>query len=210
VSDFFQIECFSAASVLTLVSPDGTNRLSRACVLALTSQINELSRDPLPLIVTGNERFFSAGADLHEIAGLQASATLEFARMGQRLMSSIASFPAPVYAAVRGYCMGGGLDLALACRYRIASSNAIFGHRGASLGLITGWGGTQRLLRHIGKPRALQVFLTAEKLHAVEALRVGLISAIADDPVAAAREKIASRSRNPQTPLEDPSQRTED
>jgi enoyl-CoA hydratase/carnithine racemase len=104
--------------------------------------------------------------------------------MGQILMREIESFPAPIYAAISGYCMGGGLDLALACHHRIASPHAIFGHRGAALGLITGWGGTQRLPRLIGKAAALQMFVAADKLSATHALRIGLLDAIADDPVA--------------------------
>jgi enoyl-CoA hydratase/carnithine racemase len=103
--------------------------------------------------------------------------------MGQELMNAIANFPLPVCAAVRGYCMGGGLDLALACHYRVASPNAIFGHRGAALGLITGWGGTQRLPRLIGKTRALQMFVAAEKVSAQEALRIGLVDGLAEDPL---------------------------
>jgi enoyl-CoA hydratase len=131
--------------VLRLQSDDGTNRLTRACVLALTEAIRDLARRPKPLIVTGNQRFFSAGADLKEIALLTGPEAYEFSRIGQTLMNAVEQFPAPVYAAVSGYCMGGGLDLALACHRRIASQSAVFGHRGAALGLITGWGGTQRL-----------------------------------------------------------------
>ena len=144
-----------------------------------------------PLIITGNKRFFSAGADLNEIAALSAAEAFEFARMGQWLMNTISGFPAPACAAISGYCMGGGLDLALACRYRIAAPSAVFGHRGAALGLITGWGGTQRLPRLIGKARALQLFCTAEKLDASTALRIGLIDAIAEDPVAAALARVS-------------------
>jgi enoyl-CoA hydratase/carnithine racemase len=104
--------------------------------------------------------------------------------MGQTLMGAIDCFPAPVYAAVSRYCMGGGLDLALACHHRIASPHAVFGHRGAALGLITGWGGTQRLPRLVGKGRALEMFVAAEKIMAAAALRIGLVDAIANDPVA--------------------------
>jgi enoyl-CoA hydratase/carnithine racemase len=95
-------------------------------------------------------------------------------------MQVIEEFPAPVYAAIEGYCMGGGVDLALACHHRIASPQAVFGHRGAALGLMTGWGGTQRLPRLIGKAHALQRFVAAEKLTAEQALQIGLIEAIAD------------------------------
>ena len=86
--------------------------------------------------------------------------------------------------------MGGGLDLALACHRRIASPHAVFGHRGAALGLITGWGGTQRLPRLIGKGRALEMFVAAEKIGAPQALRIGLLDAIAEDPVAEALQRI--------------------
>jgi enoyl-CoA hydratase/carnithine racemase len=179
----FQLEHRNGATILRLVSPDGTNRLTCACVLALTSQIRELSGDPRPLIITGNHKFFSAGAELEEIVALTGPAAYQFSHMGQALMNEIDLFPAPVIAAVFGYCMGGGLDLALACHRRIASPHAVFGHRGAALGLITGWGGTQRLPRLVGKGRALQMMMEAEKVHAREALRIGLVDAIADDPV---------------------------
>lgn len=168
---------------LRLCSGDGMNRLTRATVLAIIEAIERLAAEARPLILTGNEHFFSAGADLGEIAALDGPRALEFARLGQRLMNALDDFPAPVIAAVRGYCMGGGLDLALACELRIAAPNAIFGHRGAALGLITGWGGTQRLTRLVGKGRALQMFTAAEKLHASEALRIGLVNEIAADPV---------------------------
>jgi enoyl-CoA hydratase/carnithine racemase len=192
---FVSLERHDNATVLRLVSDDGTNRLSRACVLALTASVGELSSsEPTrPLIVAGNEHFFSAGADLNEITALTGPCAYDFGLMGQALMNAVAGFPAPTIAAVRGYCMGGGLDLALACSRRIAAPNAVFGHRGAALGLITGWGGTQRLPRLVGKARALQMFLAAEKVHAHEALRIGLVHAVADDPVEAALEWIEGR-----------------
>jgi enoyl-CoA hydratase len=152
---------------------------------------------PTPLIFAGNQHFFSAGADLSEISDLNGPTSLEFSKLGQRLMQAIGSHPAPTYAAIEGYCMGGGLDLALACRYRIASPHAIFGHRGAALGLITGWGGTQRLPRLIGKSRALQMFLAAEKLHAAEALHIGLVDAVVDDPVAEAEKRLSAITGRP-------------
>ncbi len=176
-----------SAVVLRLVSDDGMNRLTRARVLALTAAVEELAaQPPARLVIAGNARFFSAGADLNEIAALTGAEAFRFAQMGQRLMTAIASFPAPTIAVIQGYCMGGGLDLALACDRRIASAHAMFGHRGAALGLITGWGGTQRLPRLVGKARALQMFLAAEKLHAPQALQLGLVDAIVEDPLAAA------------------------
>jgi enoyl-CoA hydratase/carnithine racemase len=183
LSDFLRIEQLDQCVVLRLQSADGINRLTRACVRALTETIGNLADDLLPLIITGNEKFFSAGADLHEITMLTSAEAYEFAKMGQELMTAIEVLRAPAIAAISGYCMGGGLDLALACHRRIASPGAIFGHRAASLGLITGWGVTQRLTRLIGKAKALQMFLAAEKISAAEALRIGLVDALADDPL---------------------------
>lgn len=181
--EHFHVRQDAGVRILRLVSSDGTNRLTLACVLALTAAIRELGLQPQPLVITGNRKFFSAGADLSEIVALTGPAAYEFSRMGQELMNEIERFPAPVYAAIEGYCMGGGLDLALACHRRIASAHAIFGHRGSALGLVTGWGGTQRLPRLIGRAKSLELFTTAEKVHAQEARRIGLVDAIADDPV---------------------------
>jgi enoyl-CoA hydratase len=186
----FELEEIHGIHLLRLVSGDGTNRLTRRVVLALTEAITELATAARPLVIAGNERFFSAGADLREIAGLDAASAYEFSKMGQALMREIDNFPAPVYAAISGYCMGGGLDLALACRYRMASAHAVFGHRGTALGLITGWGGTQRLTRLIGKAAALQMFVAAETLNAPHAMRIALVDAITDDPVAEAIRRI--------------------
>src|SRR5579871_926137 len=113
LTNFFHCEFVQGATILRLVSEDGTNRLTRDRVLALTKALRELEPNPRPLIITGNAKFFSVGANLHEIAALSGPVALEFARMGQARMSAAEQFPAPVYAAIQGYCMGGGLDLAL-------------------------------------------------------------------------------------------------
>jgi enoyl-CoA hydratase/carnithine racemase len=112
-------------------------------------------------------------------------------------MQALESYPATVIAAIEGHCMGGGLDLALACHRRIAAPGAAFGHRGAALGLITGWGGTQRLPRIIGKGRALELFVAAEKVTAARALEIGLVDAIADDPVAEALRRFTTSQQGP-------------
>jgi enoyl-CoA hydratase/carnithine racemase len=164
-------------------------------VLALTAAIEELKAELRtrlwPLIITGNRQFFSVGADLTEIAALTGPEAHKFSAMGQALMNAIASYPAPVIAAIEGHCMGGGLDLALACHCRIGAPHAVFGHRGAALGLITGWGGTQRLPRLIGKGRALELFVAAERISAARALGLGMVDAIAVDPVAEAISRLA-------------------
>ena len=193
---FFKIESTGDVTVLSLQSADATNRLTRSCVAALSEAVRELARSPRPLIITGNTHFFSAGADLAEIAALTGPAAYEFSKLGQGLMNAIERFPVPVYAAIHGYCMGGGLDLVLACHRRIASPNAVFGHRGAALGLITGWGGTQRLSRLVGKGRALEMLVAAEKIHASAALRIGLVDAVAENPVAEAVARIQNSRRD--------------
>jgi enoyl-CoA hydratase len=189
-TEFFTIENDQGSVVLRITSPDFTNRLSRARVLALTEAVEQISAESncRALILTGNSKFFSAGADLNEISQLTGPDAYEFALMGQQLMNAVDRYPAPVIAAINGYCMGGGLDLALACDYRICAPNAIFGHRGAALGIMTGWGGTQRLPRLIGKSRALQMFLAAEKIHAEQAMRIGLVEAVVPDPLHTAIE----------------------
>ncbi len=171
-------------------------------IRALHRAVQELSAEAESgqikrLIITGNEKFFSAGADLNEISQLTAAHAFEFSRQGQALMQAIDQFPLPVIASICGYCMGGGMDLALACDYRIAAPNAVFGHRGASLGVMTGWGGTQRLPRLIGKARAMQMFLLAEMVKAEESLRIGLVDGIADDPIAHAVRYLASDAIDP-------------
>src|SRR5919112_1771988 len=131
----YTLSHIGSVHLLRLESPDGTNRLTRARVRALTTAIEQLDGTS-PLVITGNHRFFSAGADLNEISQLTGASAYEFALMGQRLMSAIAKYPAATIAAIDGYCMGGGLDLALACDLRVASPHSVFGHRGAALGIV--------------------------------------------------------------------------
>ena len=179
------------------------NRLTLARVQALSLLMEELTdvartqTDRKPLIITGNDEYFSVGADLNEIAGLSSTDALEFARCGQSLMSLVDDFPARIYAAISGYCMGGGLDLALACDFRVCAANATFGHRGAALGLITGWGGTQRLASLLGRGRALQIFAAAEKFRPAEAVDVGLVTEIAANPLARCVELVANQAATP-------------
>jgi enoyl-CoA hydratase/carnithine racemase len=189
-TDFCDLEQVGGVRVLRLKSDSATNRLTRACVLALIEVFRDLAHEAKPLIVAGSKRFFSVGADLREITALTGPEALEFSRMGQTLMNAIERFPSPVYAAISGYCMGGGLDLALACHRRIASPNAVLAHRGAALGLITGWGGTQRLPRLVGKANALEIFVAAEKVAAGDAMSYGLVDAVAENPVAEAVRQI--------------------
>ena len=139
------------------------------------------SRDDIQTIIfTGTDDVFASGADIRELAQLDAEAALEFSKFGQDLFQTIADARQVTIAAINGYCMGGGLDLALVCDIRVASKSAVFSHPGARLGITTGWGGTQRLPRIIGRARAMELFLTARILTANEALAIGLVSHISD------------------------------
>ncbi len=199
-TEHFILESREECSIIHLISADRMNRLTLARLQALTVLMEELTdiatteADRRPLIMASNDEYFSVGADLNEISALSSTEAVEFARCGQSLMSLIDEFPVSVYAAIAGYCMGGGLDLALACDFRVCAANAIFGHRGATLGLITGWGGTQRLAGLLGRGRALQMFAAAEKFGASQALDVGLVNEITANPLAKCVEQIATKA----------------
>jgi enoyl-CoA hydratase len=166
--------------LLTLESPDAYPKLTTAVLGDFERAFRDAASDSeiRGLVVTGSEHAFAVGADIAEIAQLTAVEAREFSRRGQAVFGTIERFAKPVVAAILGYCMGGGLDLALACRERIASPGAIFAHRGAWLGLLTGWGGTQRLPRLLGRARALEIFVTGMPVTAAQALDAGLVSRV--------------------------------
>ena len=140
------------------------------------------------IIFTGADGVFASGADIRELQTLAPAAALDFSRRGQRLMQKIAAAPQLTVAAVDGYCMGGGLDLALACDLRAASARSVFAHPGSRLGIITGWGGTQRLPRLVGQTRALEIFLTARRVTGAEAFEIGLVDYLSAAPLERALE----------------------
>ena len=182
-------EANGAALIIRFVRPEVRNPLSADVIAALNAVIDSLSPETEKLILTGSDGVFASGADLREIARLEAAAVKGFAELGQGLMRRISEIPVPTIAAINGPCFGGALDLALACKRRIATPSATFCHPGARLGIITGWGGTQRLPRLIGEARALDMFFTAEPFPAEWALQAGLIDRVDEDPVGAALEE---------------------
>jgi len=153
------------------------------------------------IIFTGTDSAFLSGADIRELRSLSPAAALDFSRRGQQLMSELAETRQTVIAAINGYCMGGGLDFALACHIRVGSPQAVFAHPGARLGIITGWGGTQRLPRLIGKNNALEMFVSAKQITSHEAHRLGLITEIYN-PVLAGAVRLAQEviTRNASKP----------
>ena len=143
------------------------------------------------VIFTGTDDVFASGANIRELAQLDSVTALEFSKFGQDLFQTIANARRVTIAAINGYCIGGGLDLALSCDIRVASKSAVFSHPGARLGIITGWGGTQRLPRIIGRARALEFFSTARPCTSVEALKMGLVSHVGDPVILHALELAA-------------------
>lgn len=186
ISDALQIDATGNAIIVRFNRPEIRSPLSVFVLDELDVLLNEISADKAVrrIIFTGRDDAFASGADLREIAAVTKDTARAFASKGQALMNKIANAEQLTVAAINGFCFGGALDLALACDKRIASPGALFCHPGVSLGIITGWSGTQRLPRLIGEARALEMFLTAKRVDANEALRINLIDKIADDPLA--------------------------
>jgi 3-hydroxyacyl-CoA dehydrogenase/enoyl-CoA hydratase/3-hydroxybutyryl-CoA epimerase len=167
----------NSVAVLTFPTDCGYPRLTRSVQNEVAELLESIRRESLfeGLVIAANSESFATGADIEELAALDGIAARECAQMGQSLFDQIERFPVPVVAAIRGFCLGGGLDLALACHARVATYDSSFGHPGGSLGLLTGWGGTQRLPRLVGKAQALQILLTGERIPATQALTLGLV-----------------------------------
>jgi len=182
------VEQIKNAVVIRFNRPEIRSPLSIAVLENLHEILDEVeeNKNIETIVFTGADDVFASGADLREIAGITRDTAREFALRGQNLMNKIAKSEKLTVAAINGFCFGGALDLALSCKKRIASPNAQFSHPGANLGIITGWGGTQRLPRLIGEAAALEMFLTAKRVSADEALKINLIDQIEENPLQAA------------------------
>ncbi|HEY7785577.1 MAG TPA: enoyl-CoA hydratase/isomerase family protein [Pyrinomonadaceae bacterium] len=177
--------------VIRFNRPTERNPLSKTTLEELSTILaSALSQAPKSLIITGTDDVFASGANIRELQQLDPASAAEFSKLGQSIIRSIAEVRQLTIAAINGYCIGGALDLALACDIRIASPNAVFAHPGARLGIITGWGGTQRLPRIIGKTRALELFITARRFSAAEALAMGLVTKLSENVVEAAKQLV--------------------
>ena len=168
-------------AVVTLNRPDKLNALNHETLTELQQAFNSLKDDKniFVVIITGSgEKAFVAGADISEINKLDMLDGKKFAEFGQSVFSMIEKFDKPVIAAVNGFALGGGCELALSCHIRIASENAKFGQPEVNLGIIPGYGGTQRLTRLINSGRAAEIILTADMIDSSEALRIGLVNKV--------------------------------
>ena len=166
-------------AVVTINRPDKLNALNGQTVAELSSVFDELkiNNDVSVVILTGSgEKAFVAGADISELNKLDTISAKEFSENGQEVFDKIQNFDKPVIAAVNGFALGGGCELALACHIRLASDNAKFGQPEVNLGIIPGYGGTQRLARIINTGRAAEYILTGDMIDADEAYRTGLVN----------------------------------
>jgi enoyl-CoA hydratase len=187
-------------ATITVNRPDKLNALNNRVIAELGEVIDALraDRDVGGVILTGAGRAFVAGADISELEQVSGNSAEALAKRGQSVFSRFETSPKPTVAAVNGFALGGGCELAMACHVRIASENAKFGQPEVKLGLIPGYGGTQRLPRIVGKGRALQLLLTGEMIDAQEALRIGLVNRVvaADELIPAANTMMRAMLSN--------------
>jgi enoyl-CoA hydratase len=164
-------------ALITLNRPEALNALSFALIADLGRAFDEVAgSDARALLITGSgAKAFCAGADIKELTGRTLAAQKQGAETGQAIFAKLDKLPMPSVAVINGYAFGGGLELALACTFRIATRNAKMGLPEIKLGLIPGYGGTQRLPRVIGEARALEMIMTARTVDAEEAARIGLV-----------------------------------
>jgi enoyl-CoA hydratase len=164
---------------ITINRPDKLNAINKQVMLDLNDVIQEVEKNAAikAVILTGSgQKGFVAGADISEFVGLNSGEGMDLARRGQEIFFKIENCSKPVIAAVNGFALGGGCELAMACHFRIAAENAKFGQPEVNLGLIPGYGGTQRLVQLIGKGRALELLMTGNMIDAATALQYGLVN----------------------------------
>jgi enoyl-CoA hydratase len=198
------VESRDRVAVVTLNRPKVLNALNRALFAELDRVVDDIAADTSirAVILTGaGEKAFAAGADIQELAELSAVDGQQLALRGQRLFSKIEALRVPVIAAVNGFALGGGCELALACTLRIASETAKLGQPEVKLGVIPGYGGSQRLPRLVGKGAALKMILTGEMITAAEALQIGLVQEVVPAGQLMARADQIARSIAAQAPL---------
>ena len=176
-----RIERRDAVTVLFVNRLPVLNAINRETLAEIADAARAFIADPAQgaLIITGSgEKAFISGADINELAPLGPAAAEDISRFGQAVMELLEKSPKPVIAAVNGYAFGGGCELALACHMRLASENMVMGLPEVKLGIIPGYGGTQRLPRLVGPGRALELILSARNVKAEEAERIGLVNRI--------------------------------
>lgn len=171
----------NSITTITVNRPSVRNALNSATMRELKSAFEQADADTATrvIILTGSgDKAFVAGADINELAKLSPVEGRDYSLAGQAIFDFIENLGKPVIAAVNGYALGGGCELAMACTFRIASENAMFGQPEVKLGIIPGYGGTQRLSKLVGRGQASQLLITGEMIPAAEALRIGLVNQV--------------------------------
>ena len=178
--DTITLDIVDRIATITVNRPDKLNALNDRVIAELGDAIGAVRANDAVggVILTGAGRAFVAGADISQLESLDAASAKALAERGQAVFHRFESSPKPTIAAVNGFALGGGCELAMACHIRIASEAAKFGQPEVKLGLVPGYGGTQRLPRLVGKGRALQLLLTGEMIDAAEAHRIGLVNRV--------------------------------
>jgi enoyl-CoA hydratase len=191
---FISLDIHDYQALITVNRPAALNALNNAVLDDLSLALDEVGRSQArALIITGaGDKAFVAGADIKSFIGLDDQSAAKLSRRGQRVFQRLADSTIPTIAAVNGFALGGGCELALACHIRIAASHARFGQPEVKLGLIPGFGGTQRLTRLVGSGVALELVTTGRMIDANEALRIGLVNRVVDsDELMSACEALA-------------------
>jgi len=164
--------------ILSLNRPEALNALNSLFFKELNDALDHLDESIRVLVITGEGKAFAAGADIAEMVGKDDSEARDFSKYGQDTFHRLETLEIPVIAAVNGYALGGGCELAMACDFRIAGERAVFGQPEVNLGLIPGFAGTVRLPKQVGIGNALMMLMTGENVRAEEALRLGLVSRV--------------------------------
>jgi enoyl-CoA hydratase len=204
VYENLQLERKDAYVIVTLNRPRVMNALNRALFAELDDAFTSLATDAAmrAIILTGaGEKAFAAGADISELATLSAAEGQQLARRGQNVFRKIETCGKPVIAAINGFARGGGCELAMACTLRIAGERARLGQPEVKLGLLPGYGGTQRLPRLVGKGAALKLLLTGDMVGAEEAFRIGLVDEVVPAEALIARAENLAQAIAQQAPL---------
>jgi enoyl-CoA hydratase/carnithine racemase len=178
-------------ATITLNRPQALNAFSREVVEEILVALEDIRKDEnvrVVVLIGAGEKAFSAGADIKAMAGMTALKARELSLMGERLCGRLESLEKPVIAALNGYALGGGLEVALSCDLRIASETALMGQTEINIGLIPGWGGTQRLTRLVGKTRAKELIFTGKMIDARTAERFGIVNMVV--PADTLRERV--------------------
>lgn len=176
------LERHGRIAVIRLNRPEAMNSLNRDMLLGIEKAVDEVADDPSIEIVvfTGEGRAFAAGADIAEMSELNEEQAMEYGLLGQRVFLKVEKLEKPTIAAINGFALGGGCELAMACDIRVASERAKFGQPELSLGITPGYSGTQRLPRIVGKAKAIEMILTGEMITAKEALSIGLVNKVVE------------------------------